>query len=52
MIGCLTRDTQGLLNRINIDLDKLNELTESEKKAINKTADLTTSKKNDSLLEL
>ena len=48
--GSLSESDLGLLKRINSDLDKLNELTESEKKAINKTSDLVTvSKKNDSL---
>jgi predicted glutamine amidotransferase len=48
--GSLSESDLGLLKRINSDLDKLNELTESEKKAINKTSDLVAvSKKNDSL---
>ncbi len=47
--GSLSEFDIGLLKRINSDLDKLNELTESEKKAINKTSDLTVFKKNDSL---
>ena len=47
--GSLSESDLGLLKRINSDLDKLNELTEGEKKAINKTSDLTATKKSDSL---
>ena len=47
--GLLSESDLGLLKRINSDLDKLNELTEGEKKAINKISDLTATKKSDSL---
>ena len=48
-MGSLSEADIDLLKRINSDLDKLNELTVKEKKAINKTADITVTKKNDSL---
>jgi len=48
-IGSLSEFDSGLLKRIKSDLDKLNVLTKEEKKAFNKTSNLTISKKNDSL---
>ena len=48
-IGSLSEFDSDLLKRIKSDLDKLNVLTKEEKKAFNKTSNLTISKKNDSL---
>jgi protein involved in polysaccharide export with SLBB domain len=48
-MGSLSEADIDLLKRINSNLDKLNELTLKEKKAINKTTDITVTKKNDSI---
>ncbi len=48
-LGLLSESDLGLLKRINSDLDGLNELSEDQKKVINKTADLIAPKKKDSL---
>ena len=48
-IGSLSESDSGLLKRINNELDKLNVLSGEEKKVFNKSADIATSQKNDSL---
>jgi len=48
-IGLLSEFDSGLLKRINSDLDKLNMLSQEEKKVFNKANNLAISKKNDSL---
>ena len=47
--GSLSEFDSGLLKRINSDLDKLNLLTQKEKKVLNKTTDFAVSIKKDSL---
>ena len=47
--GSLSEFDSGLLKRINSELDKLNLLSGEEKKAFNKSVNIATSKKNDSL---